>query len=196
MQSVRLSKLNLIYGPNSGGKSSIIQALLLLKQSRIDDYETMYLQAERPGKLIPRGEYVDLGSFSALIHKHELGRELGITLAYDGRGYTNRGSILAQLIRAEMTFAPGQSDVSANVSGLKYQLFQDGEVVFDSLDSQDWYRQPYRYRKTSFYRRHRRFLRQDRAEFGFLPYLYVPGLMPESAVDWREASSRKPLSNW
>ena len=33
MQEAPLSKITLIYGPNSGGKSSIIQALLLLKQS-------------------------------------------------------------------------------------------------------------------------------------------------------------------
>ena len=31
-QQAPLSRITLIYGPNSGGKSSIIQALLLLKQ--------------------------------------------------------------------------------------------------------------------------------------------------------------------
>ena len=36
MQEAPLSKITLIYGPNSGGKSSIIQALLLLKQSLED----------------------------------------------------------------------------------------------------------------------------------------------------------------
>ena len=32
-QKAPLSKITLIYGPNSGGKSSVIQGLLLLKQS-------------------------------------------------------------------------------------------------------------------------------------------------------------------
>ena len=195
MQSARLSKLNLVCGPNSGGKSSIIQALLLLKQSRTDDYESRYLQAERPGKLMPRGEYVDLGSFSALIHKHELGRELGITLAYDGRGFAREGSILAQLLRAEMIFSPGQSDVSAIVSGLKYQLFQDGEVLFDG----HWTDKT-RFDNDDGIEKHLSIAGIDVSsdmieitKLGFLPYMYVPGLMPESAVDWREASSRKPL---
>ena len=38
MQEAPLSKITLIYGPNSGGKSSIIQALLLLKQSLKNNY--------------------------------------------------------------------------------------------------------------------------------------------------------------
>ena len=195
MQTAQLSKLNLICGPNSGGKSSIIQALLLLKQSRTDDYETMYLQAERPGRLMPRGEYVDLGSLSASIHKHELDRQLGISLSYEGHAYTDRGPILAQLIRADMTFLPAQSDVSANISGLKYQLCQDGEVLFDG----HWTHETGIHNHTRIDKR-LAIAGMDVStdmigisEFGFLPYLYVPGLMPEIAVNWKEASSRPPL---
>ena len=73
-QKAPLSKITLIYGPNSGGKSSIIQALLMLKQS-------MNVKSRRSAtkpKLVLRGEYVDLGSFSALIHKHEQNRKLEI----------------------------------------------------------------------------------------------------------------------
>ena len=195
MQAVRFSKLNLIYGPNSGGKSSIIQALLLLKQSRTTDYEAMYLQTERPGRLMPRGEYVDLGSILASLHRHELDRQLGITLSYQGHGYTDRGPILAQLIRAEMTFAYTHPDVSANISGLKYQLHQDGRVLLDGY----W---------ANLAEVHDHAKVEKRlaiagvdvsidmigiSEFGFLPYLYVPGLMPEVAVNWKEASSRQPL---
>ena len=33
VQSAPMSRITLLYGPNSGGKSSVIQALLLLKQS-------------------------------------------------------------------------------------------------------------------------------------------------------------------
>ena len=76
MQEAPLSKITLIYGPNSGGKSSIIQALLLLKQSLRNNY------AYRERLLVPRGEYTDLGSFQSLMHGHDLDRELGISVKY------------------------------------------------------------------------------------------------------------------
>lgn len=194
-QGIRFSKLNLIYGPNSGGKSSIIQALLLLKQSRANDYETMYLQAERPGRLLPRGEYIDLGSFAALIHKHDSNRQLGLTLSYAGRGYTHEGPIQAQLIRAEMTFSAPQSDISANISELKYQLYQDEKMLFDGY----WTYKPGIVDNTNI-EKHLSIANitvpSDMigiSKFGFLPYLYVPGLMPEVTVNWKEASSQKPI---
>ena len=76
MQEAPLSKITLIYGPNSGGKSSIIQALLLLKQSLRNNYPY------RERLLVPRGEYTDLGSFQSLMHRHDLERELGLSLKY------------------------------------------------------------------------------------------------------------------
>ena len=75
MQEAPLSKITLIYGPNSGGKSSIIQALLLLKQSLKPRY----------GKFRPlesKGEFVDLGSPQSMLHKHDTERELGIGVKY------------------------------------------------------------------------------------------------------------------
>jgi hypothetical protein len=66
-QRVPLAPITLIYGPNSAGKSSIIQALLFLKQSV-------------EGKTcLPRGRYVDLGSFRALVHKHRLNEPVELT---------------------------------------------------------------------------------------------------------------------
>ena len=81
MQEAPLSKITLIYGPNSGGKSSIIQALLLLKQSLKNNYLTGGDHDTRR-KLVPRDELVDLGSFQALLHKHELARELELSIMY------------------------------------------------------------------------------------------------------------------
>ena len=75
MQEAPLSKITLIYGPNSGGKSSIIQALLLLKQSLKSEY------ADGSRILAPRGELADLGSVQSLVHKHSA-QELSIGLKY------------------------------------------------------------------------------------------------------------------
>lgn len=75
-QTAVFAPITLVFGPNSGGKSSLIQALALLRQSAGE--------SERKGQaLIPRGELIDLGSFRSLLHKHELKRELGITVEYD-----------------------------------------------------------------------------------------------------------------
>ena len=72
---IPLSKINLIYGANSAGKSSIIQALLLLKQSHTDGNSSA-----RPLDLITRGSLTDLGGFGTLIHRHTLDEKLGIAI--------------------------------------------------------------------------------------------------------------------
>lgn len=75
MQTVRLAPITLIYGPNSSGKSSLIQSLLLLKQTLENgDHEPV---------LVARGPMTDLGSYASLIHGHDasLPLRLGLTHA-------------------------------------------------------------------------------------------------------------------
>ena len=109
MQEAPLSKITLIYGPNSGGKSSIIQALLLLKQSLKNDYgETR--------ELIPRGEFADLGSIQSLMHNHEIARNLSISL-----GFTNveQGED-CPVNRVQVSFA-GEGE-TAGLSSASYEI--------------------------------------------------------------------------
>lgn len=73
-QRARLAPITLIYGPNSGGKSSVIQALMLLKQTMVGSAGTT--------SLIPRGSLVDLGSYRALVHRHDLDRSLAMRLTF------------------------------------------------------------------------------------------------------------------
>lgn len=62
---IPIKPITLIFGANSSGKSSIIQSLLLLKQT-MDD-------AESPEPtLIAKGSLVDLGSYGEFIHCHNL----------------------------------------------------------------------------------------------------------------------------
>ena len=60
-QDVPLARVTLIYGPNSAGKSCIIQALRCLKQS-----------VESPGavsgEFVTNGPLAKLGEFSSLVH--------------------------------------------------------------------------------------------------------------------------------
>ena len=191
LQTAHLSKLNLIYGPNSGGKSSLIQALLLLKQSRDNRFETYYPTREPSGKLRPRGEFVDLGSFAALLHKHDLERELEITLSYRGYGLTDKGVSTGGPIQASMTFSPNQIPTLTDIVGMTYQIFHNGKRLLDG-----WWRSG----TTSDGSAVNKGLSMLDIEIPtdlvaishlcFLPYPYVQGFVPEMGVNWAEMSSR------
>ncbi|MHA6751534.1 DUF3696 domain-containing protein [Dermacoccus nishinomiyaensis] len=56
---VPLAPLTMVYGPNSSGKSSLIQSLLLLKQSLDHPY------------LLTQGTVADVGSFAGVRNRHE-----------------------------------------------------------------------------------------------------------------------------
>ncbi len=66
-ETIPIRPITLIYGPNSSGKSSIIQSLLLFKQT--------LEQAESDTVLLPRGNLVDLANYQEFIHKHRVDRQ-------------------------------------------------------------------------------------------------------------------------
>ncbi len=76
---IEMAPITLIYGQNSAGKSSILQALNLLKQT--------HESSESGAPLLPRAEdgIVDLGSFRELLFDHDSDRilRLGIELNAD-----------------------------------------------------------------------------------------------------------------
>jgi predicted ATPase len=79
---IPLAPVTLIYGPNSGGKSSVIQALLLLKQSM------------DAGRFTARGSLIDLGSFHSCVWQHDVQKPLRL-------GVTVRGSRAASSEESE-----------------------------------------------------------------------------------------------
>ena len=113
MQEAPLSKITLIYGPNSGGKSSIIQALLLLKQSLKESYRY------KARLLVPRGEYADLGSFQSLMHKHDLERRLEVSLQFQmaATGNSFQNEVLMTFNRA------------SELSGVRYKITSNNSVA-------------------------------------------------------------------
>lgn len=82
-QRIRLAPITLIYGPNSSGKSSIIQALMLLKQS--------ITKPSDKGGLVSTGEYIDLGTFYSLMNNHDVGNDLEFSIEYSPLKRLNSG---------------------------------------------------------------------------------------------------------
>ncbi len=76
--TVPLRPLTLLFGANSAGKSTIVQAL---------QYAWEVLENRNPDVDRTRigGEVIDLGGFRSLVHKHDLERPIKITLEYQGR---------------------------------------------------------------------------------------------------------------
>ncbi|TCC40291.1 DUF3696 domain-containing protein [Kribbella speibonae] len=100
-QEIGLKNLNLIYGANSSGKSSIFQALLLLQQSAQRAYG-----ADR-GVLEFRGSSVDLGGYRTFVHRHETKRPFTIEfgLSDQVRRPDNHGTMFfTGEIRVALTF--------------------------------------------------------------------------------------------
>jgi hypothetical protein len=64
-QRVKLKPITLIYGQNSSGKSSLLQSLLLLKQT-IESSENPEML------LLPKGNLVDLGGYREFINGHDV----------------------------------------------------------------------------------------------------------------------------
>ena len=90
MQYADLAPITLIYGPNSGGKSSVIQALLMLKQSHekaaeSDTYDGRYSLRGLSPLSHKTAIWLIWGNYSSLIHNHDAERNLEVEIAYEIR---------------------------------------------------------------------------------------------------------------
>lgn len=77
-QSGRFAPITLIYGPNSGGKSSIIQAFLMMKQS--------LGKSERTSEditLLSSGEYFDAGNVKNCFYKHDTSKPISLQFSFN-----------------------------------------------------------------------------------------------------------------
>ena len=83
-QVIPFRPITLIYGPNSAGKSSIIQSLLLLKQTLedADNLDTM---------LLPQGKLTNLGNYREFIHSHDIDCAFFIKIILDVENESDLG---------------------------------------------------------------------------------------------------------
>lgn len=76
VQRIDLAPITLLFGPNSAGKSTVLQALIYLK-------EVLHNRNLNPDKTILGGDWLDLGGFQNLIHMRNLEEAMEITLGFD-----------------------------------------------------------------------------------------------------------------
>jgi len=75
MQRIPLKPITLLYGPNSSGKSSLLQSLLLFKQ-------TLEEAADDKIVLLPKGNLVDLGGYQEFIHGHDAKKDFRFVITF------------------------------------------------------------------------------------------------------------------
>src|SRR5947209_7827470 len=76
-QTIPLKKITLLFGANSAGKSSILQAFLLLKQAILEAEDAQ-------GALLPKGTLIDLGSVGEMTFRHEGDRSISFGFSVTG----------------------------------------------------------------------------------------------------------------
>ena len=78
--SLELGKINLFYGANSAGKSALLEAFLLMKQSI---RRNSVAQDQGMEAFLFNGSNVDLGSFQATINGHNVSKKLQLGGSYE-----------------------------------------------------------------------------------------------------------------
>ena len=115
-QAIDLKPITLLFGPNSAGKSTILQALHYVR-------EILERQNPDPDRTIAGGP-IDLGGFKALVHNHELDRAIRIKLVVDL--FEEQGS-------DHLPLNSGTSLTDARFDNLDVRY-----IVGESIDRQDY----------------------------------------------------------
>lgn len=76
-QSFKFSKVNVLIGENSSGKSSILKFFLTLKQS------LQSFQNRSAINITLQGDYVDLGNYEEMVYYHDLSNDLTFSFTFN-----------------------------------------------------------------------------------------------------------------
>lgn len=147
--SMPLRPLTLLYGKNSAGKSSLIQSLLLLKQSLL------------AGGFTAAGQTADLGSLAGLLHRHDLAETMDVGITFASAPAIDSDVALPdpsapRTYRAR--FAYPQSQDTGRPEAVSLGL---GNATFELLSAGDEYVLPMRE-----FKRVTEFLEEDEARLG------------------------------
>lgn len=89
-QTAKLAPLTLIFGPNGAGKSSLIQTLMVLRQS------------SEAGEFVARGPHADVGSFRSCVWGHDTRRRIRMRILFD-KAVQSEGGLWDQGIAHEVS---------------------------------------------------------------------------------------------
>ena len=134
---IEFAPITLIFGENSAGKSSILQALNLLKQTRES--------REQGALLLPRAEggIVELGGYQEMVFDHDMKREIAIRLDFLPEAGIQRRLSRPTLgehsaensVGFEMRFARQSEDVEIQLKSLTLHSALSGRVAqFEPVD--------------------------------------------------------------
>lgn len=117
-QSIDLAPVTLLFGPNSAGKSTILQALHymreILERKNLDPDQTV------------AGGLTDLGGFKALVHDHDLTRPICIKIRIDTKG--DQGNERLPLNSGESLTDPNFQNL-----GIRYLVGENTELKVDAI---------------------------------------------------------------
>jgi len=137
MQRMPLKPITLLYGPNSSGKSSLIQSLLLFKQ-------TLEESTNDEVPLLSRGNLVDLGDYSEFIHKHDDKHEFKMSFSFNfiwdpevaSICWESRPTREDEIITMEFTFSKDKAgDVIVKTIRLFYLRNPEPLLVYNNVAS-------------------------------------------------------------
>lgn len=128
---IRLAPLTVLFGTNSGGKTSIPQLLLLLEQTA---------QSPDRQRALHLGDHhtpVNVGAFDAIVHNHDLTRPVEFTLGWrldkaltvhdplkKGREYTGDNFEFSATLKSDAKRQP-------RTTSFRYELRQGADMVVD-----------------------------------------------------------------
>ena len=105
---IELSKINLFFGPNNSGKSSIISIINLLSQTEKSPDDKV--------PLLLRGTKEDLGTFRDLVHNHDLKKTVTIGIQYKPTYsyYPQRFKDYRVFIKLKFDYRPKRHEIVLN----------------------------------------------------------------------------------
>lgn len=120
---IPLAPLTLVYGANSAGKSSILQSLLLLKQS-IGNH-----------RVVTQGPFTDVGGFAGVVHRHTSER-VGLGFTYGALpSWIPPGGTADPALLREVHWTFGDDGVRGTLRATEFR-FDDLELSFRADDSE------------------------------------------------------------
>lgn len=111
------SRINILIGENSAGKSSVLKFLLAIKQSLFSQDRSNY-------NLLFFGDEVDLGNYTEVIYKHETERNLGFEFEF----LTNYNSFC----KSYFTYVDNQFILTANGPNLIGNFYEHYSEVLET----------------------------------------------------------------